>query len=142
MPRKKKKRGRPMSEAAKAWLKASDKGSYYKQAALLDTEEESDRPGDPSEKSASPNTASCSYFSKLQQHLNSSAESASNSSDDDSEGLCWGDPLETHHPQSLVTRPGLCGGVCMCVCVCVCSAHCQLMRGGMLRGVKGGCCSC
>ena len=25
-----------MSEAAKAWLKAGDKGSYYKQAALLD----------------------------------------------------------------------------------------------------------
>ena len=89
MPRKKKRCGRPMSEAAKAWLKASDKGSYYKQAALLDTEEESDRPGDPSEKSASPNTASRSY-SKLQQHLDSSAESASNSSDDDSEGLCWG----------------------------------------------------
>ena len=89
MPRKKKKRGRPRSEAAKAWLKASDKGSYYKQAALLDTEEESDRPGDPSEKSASSNTASRSY-SKLQQHLDSSAESASNSSDDDSEGLCWG----------------------------------------------------
>ena len=94
-----------MSKAAKAWLKASDKGSYYKQAALLDTEEETDRPGDPSEKSASPNTASRSY-SKLQQHaevglsidsglnhgrhLDSSAESASNSSDDDSEGLCWG----------------------------------------------------
>ena len=51
-----------------------------------------------------------------------------------------GDPLETHHPQSLVTRPGLC--VCVCVCVCVCSADCKLMRGGMLRGVKGGCCSC
>ena len=34
MPRKKKKRGPPMSEAAKAWLKASDKGSYYKQAAF------------------------------------------------------------------------------------------------------------
>ena len=50
-PRKKKKRGPPMSEAAKAWLKASDKGSYYKQAALLDTEEQSDRPGDPYEKS-------------------------------------------------------------------------------------------
>ena len=65
-----------MSEAAKAWLKASDKGSYYKQAALLDTEEESDRPGDPSETSASLNTASRSY-SKLQQHLDSSAESAS-----------------------------------------------------------------
>ena len=59
-----------MSEAAKAWLKASDKGSYYKQAALLDTEEESDRSGDPSEKPASPNTASRSY-SKLQQHLDS-----------------------------------------------------------------------
>ena len=59
-----------------------------------------------------------------------------------------GDPLETHHPQSLVTRPGLCVcvcvcvGVCRCVCRCVCSAHCQLMRGGMLWGVKGGCCSC
>ena len=74
-----------MSEAAKAWLKASDKGSYYKQAALLDSEEESDRPSDPSENSASPNTASCSY-SKLQEHLDSSAKSASDSSDDDSEG--------------------------------------------------------
>ena len=68
---------------------SSDKGSYYEQAALLDTEEENDRLGDPSEKPASPNTASHSY-SKLQQHLDSSAESASDSSDDDSEGLCWG----------------------------------------------------
>ena len=32
-----------------------------------------------------------------------------------------------------------CGCVRVCVLVCVCSAHCQLMRGGMLWGVKGGC---
>ena len=79
-----------MPETAKTWLKASGKGSYCKQAALLDTEEESDGPGDPSEKSAGPNTS----------------------------GIMLGNPLETHHPESLVTRPGL--HVCVCVCVCVC----------------------
>ena len=42
----------------------------YNQAALLDAKGESDRPGDPSEKSAGLNTASRTY-SKLQQHLDS-----------------------------------------------------------------------
>ena len=36
----------------------------------------------------------------------------------------------------------VCVGVMGWVGGWVCSAHCQLMRGGMLRGVKGGCCSC
>ena len=65
------------------------KGHTTSKQLWLDIEEDSFRPGDPPEKSASPNTASHSY-SKLQQHLDSSAVAASNSSDDDSEGLCWG----------------------------------------------------
>ena len=138
MPRKKKKRGRPMSDAAKAWLKASDKGSYYKQGALLDTEEESDRPGDPSEKSASPNTASRSH-SKLQQHLDhpSLYLTAVTMTVRDYVG---GPTRDT--PSSKSGNKARVMWACVCVYVCVCSAHCQLMRGGMLRGVKGGCCSC
>ena len=107
-----------MSEAAKAWLKASDKGSYYKQAALLDTEEESDRPGDPSEKSASPNTASHSY-SKLQQHLDSSAKSASNTVTAVTMTVrdYVGGPTRDTPSSKSGNKARV---VCVCVCVCVC----------------------
>lgn len=39
MPPKKEKRGPPMCEEAKAWLKASDKGSWYNQETLLADED-------------------------------------------------------------------------------------------------------
>ena len=78
-----------MSEAAKALVESQWQRVILQASSFTGYWRESDRPGDPSEKSASLNTASCSY-SKLQQHLDSSAESASDSSEDDSEGLCWG----------------------------------------------------
>ena len=89
MPRKKKRPGPPMSEAATAGLKASDKGSYYKQAALLDTEKESDRPRDPPEKSATRNTP----------------------------GIMLGESLHTHHPQKSGNKARV-ARVCVCACVC------------------------
>ena len=80
MPRKRKRVVLPCLKAAKAWLKASDKGAYYNRAASPDTEEESGRPGGPSEISTGPNTDSRSY-SQVQQHLDSSTMSASDESE-------------------------------------------------------------